>query len=361
MGVNHGGLHVFVAEKFLNGADVVAVLKQVGGEGVAEGVRGNVFVDFCGLGSSANGFLEEGGVGVVTAVALTPGHFAKHPLGAPRGRGETLTPGPFAKHPFGAPRGRGESGVAGELGGGEEVLPGEFTGGVGVFDGEGVGEVDFAESVCEVGLVDTLDDLDLGLEGRDEGIREDGDAVVFAFAIADDDGVVTKVYVFDAQAQAFHQAQAGAVEELGHEFGDAGHVVDDSEGFGMGEDGREGARFFSADNVGGEFDFLLEDMAVEEEESGESLILCGGGDVLFDGEVGEEGLDFWGAHVFGVTFVMEEDVAFDPVAVGLFGAVGVVFEAQGVGDLVEEFSRGFLFHKVLTLFWGVFIMRLRLF
>lgn len=90
---------------------------------------------------------------------------------------------------------------------------------------------------------------------------------------------------------------------------------------------------------------MVEDVAVEEEEGGERLVLGGGGDVFFDGEVGEEGLDFWGAHVFGVAFAVEEDVAFDPVAVGLFGAVGVVFEAQGVGDLVEEFARGFLFHR----------------
>lgn len=60
--------------------------------------------------------------------------------------------------------------------------------------------------------------------------------------------------------------------------------------------------------------------------------------------MGEEGLDFRGAHVFGVAFVVEDDVAFDPVAVGLFGAVGVVLEAQGVGDLIEEFTPGFLFH-----------------
>lgn len=79
-------------------------------------------------------------------------------------------------------------------------------------------------------------------------------------------------------------------------------------------------------------------MAVEEEDSGEGLILGGGGDILFDGEVGDEGLDFGGAHVFGVVFVVEEDVAFDPVFVGLFGAVGVVFETDGVGDLVEEFA-----------------------
>jgi hypothetical protein len=60
--------------------------------------------------------------------------------------------------------------------------------------------------------------------------------------------------------------------------------------------------------------------------------------------VGEEGLDFLHAHVFGVAFAVEEDVAFDPVFVGLFGAVGVVFEAEGVGDLVEEFARGIGLH-----------------
>ena len=53
--------------------------------------------------------------------------------------------------------------------------------------------------------------------------------------------------------------------------------------------------------------------------------------------MGEEGADFVCAHVFGVSFLMEEDVAADPVYVGFFGAVGVVFGAQGVGELVEEF------------------------
>ena len=38
-----------------------------------------------------------------------------------------------------------------------------------------------------------------------------------------------------------------------------------------------------------------------------------------------------------MAFAVEEDVAFDPFFVGLFGAVGVVFEADGVGDLVEQF------------------------
>ena len=48
-------------------------------------------------------------------------------------------------------------------------------------------------------------------------------------------------------------------------------------------------------------------------------------------------MNFLNAHVFGVAFVMKEDVAFYPLFVGLFGAVGVVFETDGVGDLVEQF------------------------
>lgn len=38
MGVEHRGVHVLVAEEFLDGADVVASRQEVGGEGVAEGV-----------------------------------------------------------------------------------------------------------------------------------------------------------------------------------------------------------------------------------------------------------------------------------------------------------------------------------
>ncbi len=34
MGVDHGGADAAVAQEFLDGADVVAVLQEVGGEGV---------------------------------------------------------------------------------------------------------------------------------------------------------------------------------------------------------------------------------------------------------------------------------------------------------------------------------------
>lgn len=227
--------------------------------------------------------------------------------------------------------------VVGELGGGEEVLPGQFFGGVGVFLGQGVGQVNFAEALGEVFLVNDADGFDLQAQGVAQAFGKGGNAVVLAFSITDDDLVVAEVDVFDAQAQAFHQAQARAIEQLGHEPGNAVHAVEDGAGFLGGEDGGQGFGFFGAKDVGGDFDGGFENVAVEKEDSAEGLVLGGGGDVLFDGEVGEELLDFLESHISGVAFVVKEDVAFYPFAVGLFGAVGVVFDADGFGDLVEEF------------------------
>jgi len=53
--------------------------------------------------------------------------------------------------------------------------------------------------------------------------------------------------------------------------------------------------------------------------------------------VRNKSLDFCAAHVFGVAFFVEEDVAANPFDVGLFGALGVVFDADGIADLFEEF------------------------
>ena len=68
-----------------------------------------------------------------------------------------------------------------------------------------------------------------------------------------------------------------------------------------------------------------QDFLIKEQQSRKGLVLGRSRDLLMGGKVGEEGFDFGCAHGGGVTFVMEEDVAFDPIFVGLFGAVGVVF------------------------------------
>ena len=54
VGVDQGGFDVAMTEEFLDGADVVAVLEEVGGEGVAEGMT----TDALGDGGRSNGLFE---------------------------------------------------------------------------------------------------------------------------------------------------------------------------------------------------------------------------------------------------------------------------------------------------------------
>ena len=55
--------------------------------------------------------------------------------------------------------------------------------------------------------------------------------------------------------------------------------------------------------------------------------------------MGQEGLDFGGAHGLGVAFLVEKNETPDPVDVSLFGAIGIVLEAQGIAELIEKFGR----------------------
>ena len=43
MGVNHGGFDIFVAEEFLDGANFVAVLEEMGGKAMSKGMTANLF------------------------------------------------------------------------------------------------------------------------------------------------------------------------------------------------------------------------------------------------------------------------------------------------------------------------------
>ena len=54
MGVDHGGLDIFVTKELLDGANVIAVFEEVRGEAMAEGVGGDGFIYF----RQSRGFLD---------------------------------------------------------------------------------------------------------------------------------------------------------------------------------------------------------------------------------------------------------------------------------------------------------------
>ncbi len=107
----------------------------------------------------------------------------------------------------------------------------------------------------------------------DEAVWEQGDAVFAAFTVPYNDLAITEVDIFDAQANAFHKAQAGAVEQACHELVGVRNEFDELAGFFWCEHRRDALRFAGQNGIEVPFEFDLENVFVEEKQSTKSLIL----------------------------------------------------------------------------------------
>jgi hypothetical protein len=114
-----------------------------------------------------------------------------------------------------------------------------------------------------------------------------------------------------------------------------------------GEDHGQALGAAGADGVEG-LEVEAQDVAIEEEQGGQGLVLGAGPDVALGGQVGEEGFDLGGAEggrmAEGGADLAEADVLFDPAEVALFGALGEAFDAGDLAGLVEELHGRFLRH-----------------
>jgi hypothetical protein len=89
VGVDHRGGDIGVTEQFLYGTDVIAVFKEVGGEGVAEGMARRPFSNACFVQSGFERTLEVVFVDMVTANDATTWGSREF------GRGKQPEPTPF--------------------------------------------------------------------------------------------------------------------------------------------------------------------------------------------------------------------------------------------------------------------------
>jgi hypothetical protein len=75
-------------------------------------------------------------------------------------------------------------------------------------------------------------------------------------------------------------------------------------------------------------------------------VLGARGDELLDSQVDEVGFDLSFSHFFWVAFLVEENVFPDPGQVSPFSGAAVMFQSQGVPDLIEQFF-WFFVHRFL--------------
>ena len=180
MGVNHSGTHIAEAEEFLNRADVVPVLKQMGCKGMAERVRSCWLCHSGFLNGLFHRFLHYG------FVKMAPASFTRHPVGLVTGCG---------KYP----------------------LPSPLFSGVGVFALQGVRQCDPPQAAFEIAPVLLLDYFEMLSERFFQRCRKHRVPIFVSFAGTHNYLVGGEIDIFDPQLQTLHQSQARSVEKHQHQ------------------------------------------------------------------------------------------------------------------------------------------------
>jgi hypothetical protein len=178
----------------------------------------------------------------------------------------------------------------------------------------------------------------LKAQSRDDRFGKGDDAILFAFAIPNGDRFVFKIHILDAQADAFHPAQAGAIEQLGHEheFESAAEMLQRGEDFLAGEDRKQTLGALGGREQDG-LDLFVKDLPLQEKDGAQGPVWGGGGDVMVLCEVDQGGADLLDVHLGRIAFVVEQNETLRPIYVGLFNAVRIMFEGQFFAQLVKKF------------------------
>ena len=85
------------------------------------------------------------------------------------------------------------------------ILPDPFACGIWILAVKSGGKIDRAASTGEVLAMQSLDPCEMGLERPDEPLGKEGDAFTHSLGLTHGNLAVTKIDVFDPQAQAFEQ------------------------------------------------------------------------------------------------------------------------------------------------------------
>ena len=107
---------------------------------------------------------------------------------------------------------------------------------------------------------------------RDQAVGQDGHAVLSTVAVADGDGAVGEIQVFDPQAQAFHQPQARAIQQSGHQLVRTRQLAEEALHLVASQDGGQASGFLGAQGIN-RSQVLVEHLAVEKEE-GRYVFTC---------------------------------------------------------------------------------------
>lgn len=188
--------------------------------------------------------------------------------------------------------------------------------------------------------------FDLSGDGGAQADRKHRDTILVPLPGSDDDLPSVQVGVHHAERAALHQPKPGAVQQANHQavHGPIFHCGENPSNLSLRQHRRKTDRPLRPYGI--ELpEFPLDDVAKQEDEGIECLILRGRCDAATDGEVGKKRLDMLGRHVQRMDPIsglrsMESEEPLDPTHVGLLGSRGVVLGRTCLMNLIEKLHGG---------------------
>ena len=130
--------------------------------------------------------------------------------------------------------------------GGKDILPRPFPIGVRILPCQRMGQIDAAETLAQIALVQKLHPIQLALQWIDKRFGQGRDAILLALAIADDQLLVLEINVLHTQTQGLQHTQTGAINQRDNQPGGAIELRQQTPHFLTAEHHRQARGFFCA-------------------------------------------------------------------------------------------------------------------
>ena len=131
---------------------------------------------------------------------------------------------------------------------------------------EGIRQIRIAIALRHVLLVQRLHCDEMALQGRHQGLRQQGETVLGALPIAPNNLLRCKIEIFHPSLPAFHEAEPRPIPQACHAPGRTRELRQDCHDFLVSQHGRQTARSLRVRDGATLWPGLMQDRAVQEEE-----------------------------------------------------------------------------------------------
>lgn len=198
------------------------------------------------------------------------------------------------------------------------------------------GQQNSAEPRCQIASMACPRQFDLRTQRIAKRPGQHGTAVLAALALANDQFISREVDVLDAQSQAFHQAQAAAIQQARHQRFPPMHRCQQRRRLRPRQHHRQPRRTLGPHDVLHPRQVLRQHLPVEEQQCRKRLVLRTGRYTAACCQGAEETFHVRTAQFTRIAQMVVANIAANPVQTGLFRTQTVMLQPQSLANFVQQ-------------------------